>query len=470
MNPPANPLLLGIFQYIGPNGTIGSAWQHPDDESANFTSLRHWVTLAQKFEAAKIDLLFFADSYGFPVAAGDDDDELIPAAVREGRGIPQGDPVPVIAAVAAATERLGFIVTTSTTVEPPAANARRFATLDHFTDGRIGWNIVTGSSGATAAALMGKPLIAHDERYEMADDYVELSLKLWEGCWEDDALVLDKARNVYAEPSKVRMIHHDGPYFRADGVLTLPPSRQRTPLLVQAGTSGRGMEFAGKHAEVVFVGGGEVDRVARNIAGIREAAVAAGRAPDAIKILVGALFLAGATDEDARVTHEQMLAMSTPEAAAAIFAGNTGVDLLALDPSLPLAEQDTVYTEQGLSNLQRYLGGPGRPAPTVGEILENFRVTGINGSVFVGTGASIADQVEEFVSATGADGFLIQPHLTPGTYDDFIAHVLPELRARGLARSEYVGDTLRERVFGVGNARLPASHHGARFRVGRAEP
>lgn len=456
-----DPLILGIFQYLGPNGTIGSAWQHPHDESANFTSVKHWIALAQRFEKAKFDLLFFADSYGFPVL----DDELIPAAVREGRGIPQGDPVPVIAAVAAATERLGFIVTTSTTVEPPAANARRLATLDHLTDGRIGWNIVTGSSGATAAALMGKPLIPHDERYDMADDYVELSLKLWEGCWEPDALVLDKPRNVYAEPSKVHMIHHEGPYFRADGVLSMPASTQRTPLLVQAGTSGRGMEFAGKHAEVVFVAGGAPERVARNIASIRQAAVDAGREPDSIKVLVGALFLAGATSEDSRRTHEQMLAMSTPEAAAAIFAGNTGVDLMSMDPDKPLTEQ---YTEQGLSNLQRYLGGNGTPAPTVREIIEDFRVTGINGSVFVGTGAEIADQVEEFVRITDADGFLIQPHLTPGTYDDIIEHLLPELRARGLAREEYVGDTLRERIFGEGNRWLPESHHGAQYRVGSA--
>jgi FMN-dependent oxidoreductase (nitrilotriacetate monooxygenase family) len=455
----ATPLILGIFQFIGPNGTIGSAWQHPDDESANFASVKHWAKLARKFEDAKFDLLFFADSYGFPALDG----ELIAASVREGRGVPQGDPIPMISAVAALTEKLGLIVTASTTVEPPAANARRFTSLDHLSGGRIGWNIVTGSSGATAAALMGQPLIPHDERYDRADDYVDLSLKLWEGSWQDDALVLDKANNVYADPAKVHLVHHDGPYYRTDGLMNMPPSPQRTPLLVQAGTSGRGMEFAGKHAEVVFVGGGDPERVARNIAGIREAAVAAGRAPDAIKVLVGALFLTGATDADAQRVHEQMLEMSSAEAAAAIFAGNTGVDLLAMDPDKPLTEQ---HTEQGLSNLQRYLGGNGKPAPLVRDIIEDFRVTGINGSVFVGSGSSVADQIEEFVPVTGADGFLIQPHLTPGTYDDFIEYLLPVLRERGLARSEYVGDTLRERIFGDGNVHLPASHHGSQYRVG----
>jgi FMN-dependent oxidoreductase (nitrilotriacetate monooxygenase family) len=456
------PLLFGIFQYIGPNGTVGSAWQHPADESANFTKLSHWTALAKKFDEAGLDFLFLADSYGFPALDG----ELLDASVREGRGIPQGDPMPVVSALAAVTERLGFIVTTSTTVEPPAANARRLTTLDHFTDGRVGWNIVTGSSGATAAALMGKDLVPHDVRYDMADDYVDLSLTLWEGSWDDDALVLDKEAGVYARPGGVRIVHHEGPYFRTDGILNLPPSPQRTPLLVQAGASGRGREFAGRNAEAVFVGGGEPATVAANVRGIRESAVAAGRPADSIRILVGALFITGATSEDARATHEEMLAMSTPEGAAAIYAGNTGIDLLALDPDKPIAQTST---EMGQSNLERYLGRDGRPAPLVRDILENFRRTGINGSVFVGSAEEVVDQVEEFVAATGVDGFLIQPHLTPGTYDDLIAYVLPELRARGLMADEPQGTTLRERLFPDGDAHLPVTHRGHAFR-NRADP
>lgn len=456
-----NPLVLGIFQYIGPNGTVGSAWQSPRDESANFTKLSHWIALAKKFEDAKLDFLFLADSYGFPALDG----ELLPAAVREGRGLPQGDPMPLVSALAAATTNLGFILTTSTTVEPPAANVRRFNTLDHFTDGRIGWNIVTGSSGATAAALMGKELISHDLRYDMADDYVDLSLKLWEGSWEDDALVLDKAAGVYADPEKVHLVHHDGPYFKTDGVLTMPPSPQRTPLLVQAGASGRGREFAGRNAEAVFLGGGEPTTVAANAAGIRAAAVAAGRDPHDIKLLVGALFITAPTSEAAWAKHAEMLSMSTPEGAAAIYAGNTGVDLLALDPDKPIAQ---TTTEMGQSNLERYLGKDGKPAPLVKDILENFRTTGINGSVFVGSPDEVVDQAQAFVEATDVDGFLIQPHMTPETYDDFIELILPVMRERGLAKTDYAGSTLREALFGEGNKRLPASHHGSDLRVDRS--
>jgi long-chain alkane monooxygenase len=452
------PLVLGIFQYVSPNGTIGASWQHPEDESATFTDVDYWKRLARKLEDARFDLLFLADSHGFPALDG----ELLPAAVREGRGVPQADPMPVAAVVAAVTERIGIVVTASTTVELPAALARRLTTLDHLSGGRVGWNIVTGSSGATAAALMGRDLVQHDLRYDMADDFVDVGVALWEGSWSDGALVRDKAAGVYADPERVRMIEHDGPFFRAHGVLNVPPSPQRTPVLVQAGTSGRGMRFAGRNAEVVFVAGGDPERVAANIAAIRAAAVEAGRTAESIKILVGAMFLTGATHADAVARHEEMLAMSSPEGAAAIFAGNTGVDLLALDPDLPLAQQET---EMGLSNLQRYLGRDGKPAPTVREILEDFRRTGLNGTVFVGTGEEIADEVSSFVATTGADGFLVQPHLTPGTYDDMIEHVLPVFRARGLARGEYVGATLRERLFGDGRRWLPDEHHGSGHRV-----
>lgn len=456
------PLVLGIFQYVGPNGTVGSAWQNPRDTSADFTRLRHWTSLATRFEEAKLDFLFLADSYGFPALDG----ELIDASVREGRGIPQGDPMPIITALAAVTTQLGFIVTTSTTVEPPAANARRFTTLDHFTDGRIGWNIVTGSSGATAAALMGKDLITHDLRYDMADDYLDVSLALWEGSWDDDALVRDKQRGVYAEPGKVRMVHHHGPYFRTDGIMNMPPSPQRTPLLVQAGASGRGRRFAGRNAEAVFVGGGEPATVAATVRGIRQCAEAEGRPADSIKVMVGALFITAPTSEEAWAKHAEMLEMSTPEGAAAVYAGNTGIDLLALDPDRPI---DQTSTEMGQSNLERYRGTDGTPAPLVRDVLENFRRTGINGSVFVGDPAEVADQIEEFVQQTGVDGFLIQPHMTPETYDDLIDLLLPVLRERGLARTEYDGgSTLRERLFPDGDAHLPDTHRGWSFRAGRA--
>jgi len=453
------PLVFGIFQYVGPNGTIGSSWLDPRDTSAEFMNLDYWTTLARKLEDARIDLLFLADSHGFPALDG----ELLPAAVREGRQIPHGDPLPVVSALAATTSRLGFILTMSTTAELPGNLARRLATLDHLSAGRIAWNVVTGSSGETAAALLGKPLIPHDLRYDMADDFLDVCFGLWEGSWEDGALVRDKAAGVFADPAKVHMVRHHGPHFWSEGVLTMPPSPQRTPLLVQAGTSRRGVEFAGRNAEVVFVAGGDPEQVKRNIAAIRAAAVAAGREPDAIRVLIGSMFITAPSSEQAQAKYERMLALSSVEGAAAVFAGNTGVDLLRfeLDSPLPL----DLSTEQGLSNLQRYMGTPDKPGPTVREILETFRTGGINGSVLVGDPEEVAEQTGSFAEYTDADGFLVQPNVNPESYDDFIELLLPALRRRGLAQEDYAPGTLRERLFGQGQARLPESHRGSAFRT-----
>ena len=286
--------------------------------------------------------------------------------------------------------------------------------------------------------------------------------------------MLDKQRGVYAEPGGVRIVHHEGPYFRTDGIMNMPPSPQRTPLLVQAGSSGRGRQFAGHNAEVVFVTGGKPATVAANVLGIRESALAEGRPADSIKIVAGAHIITAPTSTEAWAKHAEMLAMSTPEGAAAVYAGTTGIDLLALDPDKPIAQTST---EMGQSNLERYLGKDDKPAPLVRDILENLRRTGYNGNNFVGDPVEIANKIQEFVELTDIDGLLILPHLTPETYDDFIELVLPVLRDRGLARTDYTAPstvsgqrpTLRERLFPEGTAHLPKTHRGWAFRVGRGE-
>jgi FMN-dependent oxidoreductase (nitrilotriacetate monooxygenase family) len=442
------PLLLGIFQLLGPNGTIGASWRHPENTSTDFLTLSHWTKLARKLDAAGFDFLFFADGYGYPMLNG----ELLDSAVRDGINMPLADPLPLLPALAAVTERLAFVATASTTVERPQALARRFATLDHFTGGRVGWNIVTGASQASSAQLFGEAMIPHDERYERAEDYLELCLKLWEDSWDDGALRADKEAGVFADPSGVHQIVHEGPWYSAKGVLNVPPSPQRTPVLFQAGTSGRGKDYAARHAEAVFLAGGDPDHVAANIRDIRGRAEEFGRSPDSIRFLVGAMVVAGESRADAERKRAEMLALSTVEQAAAMYAFATGLDLLGMDQDAPLGG---VRTEQGQSSVDRY-AGPARP--TVREILEDYRRNGINGTVFVGDAIGVADAMEEFVARTGADGFLLQPHVTPGTYDDLIEIVLPELRTRGLVGPEPVGATLREHLFGEGHSRLPADH------------
>ncbi|CCH86939.1 Monoxygenase [Modestobacter italicus] len=445
---------------MGPGGVTGGSWRHPDDTSAAYLTIEHWTGLARRFEDAGLDFLFLADSYGYPTLH----DRVIDLAVADAINFPAADPVVLVSAIAAATSRLGVVVTASTTVDKPQVLARRFATLDHLTRGRIGWNIVTGAAQASSARLFGEQMMPHDERYAMAEDSVQLALKLWETSWEDDALRLDKAGGVHADPAKVHEIDHEGPYFRAHGLLTVPPSPQRTPLLFQAGTSGRGRDFAATYAESVFLAGGDPDHVAANIADIRRRAVGYGREPDAIKFLVGAMFVTAPTEAAAQAERQRMLDLSTLENAAAAYAFFTGLDLLAMDLDGPL----TGRTQQGQSSVDRFTGANGAPVATVRQVLEDHRRNGVNGTVFVGEPEHVVDQAEAFVQRTGADGFLVQPYVTPGTYDDLIDLVLPVMRARGLAKEAYEGATLRAHLFGAGRDRLPASHVGRRTAPERA--
>lgn len=450
-------LAFGIFQFIGPSGVTVGSWAHPDNEAPlNFLDIDHWTRLAARFEEAKIDFIFFADAYSYATLDG----AVIPNSLEDAVNSPNGDPMTIVSALAAATENLGFVVTSSTTVEKPQQVARRYGTLDHFTKGRIGWNIVTGSGQAASAKLFGEEMIAHDRRYEMAEDHVQLSLKLWEGSWEEDALRIDKEARVYADPAKVHEIDHDGPFFKAHGMLAVPPSPQRTPMLLQAGTSRQGKALAAKYAEMVFLAGGDPAHVAANIRDIRRLAVEQGRSADDIKFVIGALFVVAPTHEEAVAKREEMLSLTTIEGAATAYAYYTGIDLLKYDLDSPLPKDMT--TEQGRSSVERFLG---ENAPTVREILDDYRRNGVNGTAFVGDPVEVADQVQAFVEQTDADGFLVQPYLTPGTYDDFIDLLLPQLRARGLAKIDYQGRTLREHVFGEGRARLEAPHPAAAYRA-----
>jgi FMN-dependent oxidoreductase (nitrilotriacetate monooxygenase family) len=450
-------LILGAFQTMNPNGTIGASWRVPGNTDVRYLDLDHWTGLGKRLEEGGFDFLFFADSYGYPMIDG----EVIPTALTDAMYIPMADPITVVSAVAAATERLGLVVTSSTTVERPASVARRYGTLDHFTRGRIGWNIVTGAAQASSAELFGEPMIAHDERYAQAEDHLAICLGLWEGSWDDDALVQDADAGVYARPDGVRAVEYEGRHLRSRGVFGIPPSPQRSPLLLQAGTSVAGRDFAARYAEVVFIGGGDADLIRDQIADIRRRAEAAGRSADALRFLVGAHFVAAATTEEAEHKRAEMVALATLEQAATTYAWVTGIDLTALPLDEPMPD---LRTEQGQSSVDRFMDPASGRRKTVRQVLEEYRDNGINGTVFVGNGLGIADQVAAFVDRTDADGFLVQPHVTPQTYDDFVVWVAPALRAAGLLHAEgRAGNTLRDRLLGAGS-RLPASHPAATYR------
>ncbi|ANP71350.1 NtaA/DmoA family FMN-dependent monooxygenase [Cryobacterium arcticum] len=456
---------LGVFEVAGPQvgGTL--SWPHPRSDSLRFHELEHWIHIAQVLDRAGFDFLFFADGYGFPSIDGD----LPDLAVRGGINFPALDPALIIPTLAHLTERLGFVVTSSTGLDHPVQTARRFATLDHLTGGRIGWNIVTGASQNTVAELFGhREMTGHDARYDQADEYVDLALTLWEGCWEDDALIGDKAGGVFADPAKLHRISYEGTHFRSSGYFTVDPSPQRTPVLFQAGTSARGRAYAARNAECVFVQGTTVEQTRANVADIRARAAENGRDPQGIRVMVGVTVTVAATHEAAVALRREFDELQTDEVVAVLYAGNTGIDLLSLDPTLPLSQlQDGAGPagQMGQSNIDRFLGTDGRPAPTVREILDQLKGRGTRGFQVVGSATEVADQLEQLMDDTDLDGFLLEPIFDPADLEDFATLVVPELRRRGRMPAAPGTGTLREQLTGTDDPHLAGEHPGARFRV-----
>jgi FMN-dependent oxidoreductase (nitrilotriacetate monooxygenase family) len=451
------PLILGYFESMNPNGLSGASWSHPDNiKTSSYLSWSFWVDRARRLEAAGFDFLFLADNYGAPMVNG----EVPEAAFSIGQNIPAADPFAIASAVLHGTEHIGLVVTSSVIFEEPYASARRFASLDSFSGGRMGWNVVTSQSAASAAAMFGRPLVPHDARYDVADDYLEISYRFWNS-WDDEAVVRDRVGKVYARADRVHQVDYRGPHFRARGVFPVEPSPQRVPVIFQAGSSGRGRQFAARHAECVFLQGTTVEGVAAGVADIRHQAGRHGRGPEAVKILVGLTVITAESPEDVERKYEEFRSFSTDETAAVQFANNTGIDLLALDPEKPLPEMSA---ELGRSNVDRFRGTAERPAHTVREILDELKLRGLRGLLLVGTPGEVADRIEAYVAATGVDGFLVESYIAPGTYDDVIDLLLPELRARGLAPEPHSAQTLRERLTGSASPLLPDSHPGSPHR------
>ena len=323
---------LGVFEMLNPNNGMPTL-SHPKNKTASWDSVDYWVQLARTLDDAGFDFLFFADTYGYPTLGGN----LPDAVVRHGIQFPGLDPMLMISALARETRGLGFVVTSPTTVERPYATARRFASLDQYTAGRIGWNVVTGSSQATTEALFGIGGGAtHDSRYDVADEFVDLCLNFWEGGWEDGAVVRTAA--TYADPAKVHPTVHDGTHFRANGTFAVAPTPQRTPVLFQAGTSARGRAFAARNAECVFIQGQSIAQAAKVVAEIRAEAVRAGRDPGSIRVVSGTTITVAPTAGEAAERRAALEEQYTLEDAAVMFAGFTGVNLVGVDPALPLTE------------------------------------------------------------------------------------------------------------------------------------
>ena len=432
-------------------------WRHPDDRSRQYNTIGYWTGLAQLLERGRFDGLFIADVLGtYDVYGGDRT-----AAVRNGAQVPVNDPILLVSAMAAVTEHLGFGITAGTAFEHPYPFARRMTTLDHLTEGRVGWNVVTGYLPSAARNMGQDDQLAHDDRYDHADEYLEVLYKLWEGSWEDDAVVEDRERGVFADPAKVHDIGHEGRFFSVPGAHISEPSPQRTPVIYQAGASPRGVAFASQHAEAIFVAAPSKEVLAATVRRIRDALEAAGRDRYAARIYTLVTIITGATDEEAIAKEAEYRSYASEEGALVFMSGWMGVDLAAYDPADPVGDVESNAIQSVLHHLQAE-ADLGREW-SVGDLGRHSAIGGL-GPTIVGGGEAVADALQQWVAATDVDGFNLAYAVTPGTWEDVIEHVLPVLRERGVYPDEYEPGTLRQKLHGRGD-RLPDEHRGAGHRI-----
>ncbi len=446
---------LHLNAFLMSTGHHEASWRLPESDSFAGTDVAHFQRLARTAERGTFDSIFFADS---PVLHGD-------VGQR-----PYGslEPTVLLAAIAAVTERIGLIATASTTYNDPYNLARRFASVDHISGGRAGWNVVTTAGDAAARNFSLQDQPAHARRYERAAEFLDVARKLWDS-WEDDAALGNKESGVWGESSRVHPVNHSGTYFSVQGPLDVPRSAQGHPLIVQAGSSEDGKDFAARYAEAVFTAQQTLPDAQRFYADLKQRTAAAGRDPETIKVLPGIVPVIGSTEAEARRLEQELDGLINPDHARRQLAGVLRVapESLALDAQLPadLPSEDEI--EGAKSRYTLIVDLARREHLTVRQLIG--RLGGGRGHrTFSGTPEQVADAIQEWFQAGAADGFNIMPPVLPSGLDTFVDHVIPILRDRGLFRLEYTGRTLREH-YGLprpANAFVAAAGHAPAYDPG----
>jgi len=424
---------LHLNLFIHGRGHHEAAWRHPAASPLALTDIDYYTDLARKAEAACFDSVFLADT----LAAGDD----IASAPRTWL-----EPITTLAALAGVTSRIGLIATCSTTYTEPFNLARQFASLDHITRGRVGWNIVTTWLATASGNFGGQGPLGHAERYERAEEYMRVVKGLWDS-WADDAVVDDRASGRYAAAGAVRPINHAGPRYQVTGPLNVPRGPQGRPVFVQAGSSETGRQFAARHAEAVFTAQMEKATAKDFYADLKRLAAAQGRSPSQILILPGLSPVIGSTEAEAHRISRELNDLSDPEVGRKRLSGRFGGhDFSHLPLDRPLSPEDfpdPALVEAARSRTEVIVGLVRREKPTLRQLLGYM--AGARGH-FVTAGApeQIADLIEDWFHDGAADGFNLMPPVLPAMLEIFAAEVVPLLRRRGLFRSEYTGMMLRE--------------------------
>lgn len=440
--------LVGFMQ-AGSTTVYAGSWRHPATEHG-FLKASYYAKLGRTLEEGCFDMMFFDDRLAMPGIYGGS----VADAVRLGARPVKLDLSVVLGVIAGTTDHIGLGATYSTTYYSPYHVARTFATLDHLSGGRAAWNIVTSVNDSEAQNYGFDEHIPHDERYDRADEFLEATTGLWD-TWEDDALVLDRSSGTFADPAKVHELDYDGKWFSVRGPLTVPRAPQGRPVLLQAGSSGRGREFAARWAELIFTGDPNIDIARSHYADQKERVAAGGRSPESIKMLPMVYTVLGESHAQAEEREQVFLnELVDPMASLTLLSELMNYDFSGMALDDPITDEliESVSGIRGLvQNLRAHIGDTITLADLAGH-----RATLLQGPRFVGTGSEVADQMESWVEQGACDGFVIAATHTPGAYEDVVRLVVPELQRRGVFRRRYEGRTLRDTL---GLARPAAALH-----------
>ncbi|OBJ09221.1 LLM class flavin-dependent oxidoreductase [Mycobacterium sp. 1465703.0] len=433
-------MALVAFMQAGSTSVYAGSWRHPATEH-RYLDASYYAKIGRQLEEGCFDLMFFDDRLAMPGVYGGSVDE----AVHYGARPVKLDLSVILGVLAQATSKIGLGATYSTTYYQPFHVARTFASLDHLSGGRAAWNVVTSVNDSEAQNFGVDTHLGHDERYDRADEFMDVVTGLWD-TWEDDAVLHDRVSGQYADPTKVHELGHVGKFFSARGPLTVPRAPQGRPVIIQAGSSGRGREFASRWAELIFTGDPGIEVARSHYADQKDRIADAGRDPGAVRICPMAYAVVGESEAHAKEREAMFLDdLVHPMASLTLLSELMNYDFAQHDLDDPVTDEllSSVTGIRGLvQNLRSHIGGD---TVTLRD-LANHRATLLQGPRFVGTGQQVADQMADWFETDACDGFVLAATHLPGAFEDVVRMVVPELQRRGLFRTEYQSSTLREHL------------------------